>query len=96
MYVCMYACKGWAGIHPAYALRPKDQLCVTNSIELDLTRAAASCAATQELLRVLQNPRVQYRAQKGLPLVPTLSQINSDESNPSYLFKIHVNIVLDR
>jgi hypothetical protein len=54
---------------------------------------AANCAATQELPSILWNMKVHYRAHKSPPLVPVLSYINSILSIPSYLSKIHFNIV---
>jgi hypothetical protein len=51
---------------------------------------AANCAATQELSSVLWNPKVHYRVHKSPALVPILIQI---DPIPSYLSKIHFNIV---
>jgi hypothetical protein len=62
-------------------------------IELRPSWEAANCAATQELPRVLWNPKVYYRLHKSPPLVPILSQIDPIPPIPSYLSKIHFNIV---
>jgi hypothetical protein len=64
-------------------------------MELSPSREAANCAATQELPSVLWNPKVHYRVHKSPPLVPTLSQIDPMPTIPSYLSKIHFNIVTD-
>jgi hypothetical protein len=42
----------------------------------------------------LWNPEVQCRIQKGPPIIPILSRINSIPRIDTYFFKIHSNIVL--
>jgi hypothetical protein len=39
-------------------------------------------------------PEIYYRIHKSLPPVPTLSQMNLGHATPTYLFKIHFNIVV--
>jgi hypothetical protein len=61
--------------------------------ELSPSWGAVNCAAPQEPPRSLWNPKFQYRVHKSPPLVPILSHINPIHSIPSYLSKMHFNIV---
>jgi hypothetical protein len=61
--------------------------------ELSPSWGAANCAATQELPSTSWYPKVQDRVHKSPPLVPILSHVNPIHTIPSYLTKIHFNIV---
>jgi len=50
---------------------------------------ANSHSPSQEITRLLWNPKVHYRVHKRLQLVPTQSQMNSIHAFPPYFPKIH-------
>jgi hypothetical protein len=60
-------------------------------MELNPSWEAASHATTQERPNILWN-----RVHKSPPLVPILSQLNPVHTTPSYLSKIHFNIIHQR
>jgi hypothetical protein len=63
-------------------------------MELSPSWEAANCAATQELSSILWNPKkVHHRVHKSPPLVRILSMIDLVHTTPSYLSKVHFNII---
>ena len=55
--------------------------------------AANWFAATQEIPRISQNPKVHYRTHKRPPLVSILGPSNTVHIPTSYLLEIHPNII---
>jgi hypothetical protein len=62
-------------------------------MELSSSWEATNCTATQELPSTLWNPKAYYLVHRSPPLVPILNQISPVHITPSYLSKIHFNII---
>jgi hypothetical protein len=72
----------------ACSLTLKMEAILTNSMELNHSWEAASCAATQEFSSILWNLKVYYHVHKSPRLVSIPSQINPVHTTPSYVRSI--------
>jgi hypothetical protein len=54
---------------------------------------ANSHSASQEIPRLLWNPKAHYRVHMSPQLIPILSQMNTVHTFPPYFPKIHFNII---
>ena len=67
---------------------------LTHSMEQSLSWEANRFSASQEIPRILWNPKVHYRIHNCPPPIPILSQLDPAHTSTSHFLQIHFNIIL--
>ena len=67
---------------------------LTYSMEQSSSWEANQFSASQEIPRILWNPKVHYCIHRSLPPVPILSHLDPFHASTSHMLKIHFNIIL--
>jgi len=67
---------------------------ITYPLEQSTSGEANRFSASQEIPRILWNPKVHYLIHKCLPSVRILSQLDPVHMPTSHFLKIHLNIIL--
>jgi hypothetical protein len=89
------------GSHCDYSHRASGTCCrlareFTYTMEQSPTWEATRFSASQEIPRILWNPKVRYLIYKCLPPVLILRQLDPVRTLTSHFLKIHLNIILSK
>jgi hypothetical protein len=98
VYVCMYVCmyvRMYVCIYVSMYMCIYVCMYVCKSMELSSSCKSLRFLANQVIPRILWKLKVHYRTHNSPLIVPNLSQMNLMHVIPSYLCKIHFNIILN-